>query len=380
MALPRGSWQGVRHLLAVRLDNIGDLVMLGPALRTLRRRLPDASLTLMATPGASETAQLLPWVDDVVVHRPVWQDLSGALPLDPERERRLVETLRERRFDAAVIFTSFTQSPWPPAYACYLAGIPLRVGQSKEFGGSVLSHCVEPPPDSVHQVDRNLHLLERAGLEPAGRELELRVPAEAARIAEARLAQTRIDPHLPFVVLAPGASCAARRYDAERFARVALLLAKQTGTPVVLLGSERERELAERILAAGNGFPVVSLVGKTSVAEFAALVRRAALVVANDSAALHLADAFRRPLVVLFSGTDLESQWEPRSSAARLLRRPTACAPCYRFTCPYAMECLDIPPEEVVEAALALVGTASGGNLGLDDEEAEKLKGSASFL
>jgi ADP-heptose:LPS heptosyltransferase len=60
-------------------------------------------------------------------------------------------------------------------------------------------------------------------------------------------------------------------------------------------------------------------------------------------------------MVILYSGTELESQWEPRSAPAVLLRRDTSCSPCYGFTCPYEMECLDIPPAEVADAALRLL-------------------------
>src|SRR5215218_5683888 len=146
--LPSG-WENVRRVLAVRLDNIGDVVMLGPALRTLHECLPGARITLMASPAGSQVAPLLPWVDDVITERVIWQDASNAMPLDPAREAALVETIRARAFDAAVIFTSFSQSPYPPAYACYLAGVPIRIGQSKEFGGSLLTQWVRALPDST---------------------------------------------------------------------------------------------------------------------------------------------------------------------------------------------------------------------------------------
>jgi len=238
------------RILAVRLDNIGDLAMLGPALRALRAAYPRAEITLMASPAGSRVAPLLPWIDGVIVWRAVWQDVSADLTMDPAREISLAMQLRQRQFEVAFIFTSFTQSPYPPAYACYLAGIPVRVGHSKDFGGveSVAAGARQPRPDRVK-----------------------------------------------------------------------------------------------------------SLVGMTSVPDLAAIIRRSSLVIANNSASLHLADAFMRPMVILYSGTEYESQWKPRRASARLLRRPTHCSPCYNFNCPYAMECLDIAPEEVVTAALEML-------------------------
>ncbi|HEX2912066.1 MAG TPA: glycosyltransferase family 9 protein [Chloroflexia bacterium] len=353
------TWKEVRRILVMRLDNIGDVVMIGPALRALKEALPQAHLTLMVSPAGSQIAPLLPWVDEIQVHRATWQDASGNLALDPARELALVEKLREGRYDAAIIFTSFSQSPYPPAYACYLAGIPVRLGQSKEFGGSILSQWVKPLPDGRHQVDRNLHLLEMAGFEEAGRHLELRIPEEVQAQADHILIENGLDPLSPFVVVAPGASCAARRYEPQRYAEVVRLLAERYGLAQVILGSERERELCEPILAAAPADKVLSLVGQTSVVEMTAINRRSALVIANDSGPMHLADAFLRPMVILFSGTEIEEQWRPRFAPARLLRRPTACSPCYGFRCPYNMECLDIEPEEVVDEALRLLERTS---------------------
>ncbi|GIV97741.1 MAG: ADP-heptose--LPS heptosyltransferase [Herpetosiphonaceae bacterium] len=352
--LPDG-WQNTRRVLVIRLDNIGDVIMLSPALRVLRQALPEATLTLMASPAGSQVAPLLPWLDDLMPRRVVWQDVSGRMPLDTSRELALVEEIHARSFDAAVIFTSFSQSPYPPAYICYLAGIPLRLGQSKEFGGSLLTQWVRPLPDEAHQVERNLFLLESAGFQVVDRALELCIPTGIQAAADNLLRASGVDPQEPFILLAPGASCAARRYDPLRFAVVARVLAVKTCLPVVIAGSEQERQLATPIIEASRRQGIVSLVGKTSIPELAGVIRRASLVLCNNSGPLHIADALRRPLVVLYSGTDHESQWRPRSAPARLLRQPTDCSPCYRFNCPYNLECLDIPAGEVVAAAIDLL-------------------------
>ena len=346
--MPPAEWHDVRNILAIRLDNIGDMVMLGPALRTLHTALPEAHITLMASPAGSQIAPLLHWVDEVIVHRPVWQDLSGAIKQSRARELELVDDLQARNFDAAFIFTSFSQSPWPPAQVCYLAGIPRRVGQSKEFGGSLLSHWIKPAPDDGHQVDRNLFLLESAGFLPAGHHLELQIPREVQAEADRLLREQGVNPETPFISLAAGASCASRRYSPDRFAECARELIKRTGMPVVLVGSQNEEELARSVLEATPGPGVVSLTGSTSVPELAAIIGRSRLLLSNHTGTMHIADALNRPMVILYSGTEYESQWRPRTAPSVLLRRPTACSPCYAFTCPYEMQCLDIPAREVV--------------------------------
>ncbi len=341
-------WERLKRVLVVRLDNIGDLVMLSPALRSLRKALPESHITALITKAGAKVVPLLPWVNDHIVYRPIWQEIFATVEFDAAGDLRLAENLRARGFDAAIIFTSFSQSPYPPAFVCYLAGIPVRVGQSREFGGRVLTDWVKAPPDEMHQVDRNLFLLESAGFPVGGRRLELCIPESDQRAADALLRDAGVDPFAPFVALAPGASCAARRYDAARFARVAWLLRGESGLPLVAVGSGGEAEMSAGIgkwLAGGYSVPVM-----------AGVLRRAALLVGNNSGPMHIADAVGTPMVILFSGTDLQDQWRPRGVPARLMTRPTACAPCRAMRCPYNMECLDIPAEEVVEEALALLG------------------------
>jgi ADP-heptose:LPS heptosyltransferase len=93
----------------MRLDNIGDVIMTSSVVRSLKENLPQARSTLMVSPGGSLAAPLLPWIDEVLTWRVLWQDL-GRLKFDPTREWQLVKTLRDRHFDAAIILTSFNQS------------------------------------------------------------------------------------------------------------------------------------------------------------------------------------------------------------------------------------------------------------------------------
>ena len=345
------EWLAARNILAIRPDNLGDVVMLGPALRAVKETSPEARITLLASTGGSAAAQLLPWVDDFIAWRTLWQDL-GHLAFDPQREWRLVQTLAERKFDAALIFTSFSQTPHVPGYVCYLAGIPLRAGESKEFGGAALTTDLKGAPDAMHQTERNLRLVESLGFVVRDRNLAVHIDSAARERVPDILAASGLDPAVPFILLHPGASAKARRYPAERWGQVADLLTRD-GWPVLVTGVEREADQAATIRAAAPDARVIF--GATTLPEYAALIERASLVLCNNTLPLHLADAVRTPLVVTYSGTEYEEQWRPRATRARLLRVPTACQPCYLFECPIGLPCLDIPAEEVVEAAEAML-------------------------
>jgi ADP-heptose:LPS heptosyltransferase len=117
-------------------------------------------------------------------------------------------------------------------------------------------------------------------------------------------------------------------------------------------GVEREAELVRTVLAR---CPSARSILSADLLSYAALIERAALVICNNTLPLHLADAVRTPLLVLYSGTDYEEQWRPRASRAILLRRPTPCHPCYLFDCPIGQPCLDVPSDELAVAAEQLL-------------------------
>ncbi len=350
------DWSALTRVLLVRMDNLGDVILSTPLLRALRASLAaGARLDLLASPGGVALAPVLPHVDEVHGWRAPWQDASGALPVDPVREAGLTALLRG--YDAVVISTSFSQSPWPAAYAAYLAGVPVRVGQSQEFGGSVLSSWVLPGPDdhSAHQVDRGLRMLAAAGVPDQGRRLELVVPPAADLRAAEALGERDAR---PLVLLAPGASAPARRYP--RFADAVTGL-REAGTRVVVVGTEAERALVAEVSGG-----VDALVGMLDVPALVAALARADAVVTNNSGSMHIADAVGTPSVVLFAGTETIGQYAPRSAQATVLTRPTGCSPCRAFTCPYAQECLDIEPAEVVGATLAMLAGGRAHRVGAD--------------
>lgn len=359
------EWGAVERVLAVRLDNLGDVLVTSPALRAIKESLPRAELTLLASPVGAQIGRLNPFVDQVLRYQAPWVDPWQQLPHDPEREQAAIAALRERRFDAAIIFTSFRQSPLPAAYLCYLAGIPLRLGATFDGAGSLLTTRVKQPERLIHEAERALELVGAVGLAASADQLVLRVP-DAARAAVApRIAPLR-RPGAPLVVVHPGCTMPARTYPWEQFAAAADLLAAELGAAVVFTGAPDEAPLVEQIRGR-MGQAAHSLAGELDIAGLAALIAAADLVVTNNTGPMHMAAAVGTPVVALFALTNPPEQWGPWRVPHRRLSHEVPCRICYSRVCPTDHACLrEVSPAMVLSAARELLAGRPGPGLELE--------------
>lgn len=351
------EWQRARRILAIRQDNLGDVLVTTPAIHAIRESLPQVWITLLASQVGAQAGRLNPDVDDVVVYQAPWMDPWAQLPLDPARELRVVEELRAGDYDAAVIFSSFRQSPLPAAYLCYLAGIPLRLAASIDGPGSLLTTRHRHPERMMHEVERGLDLVGAVGLHTSDDRLVLRVP-EGARSQVEDLASGRG----PLVIVHPGCSMPARTYPWEMYAQVIDGLIHELAARVVITGVNGERRLADAIWSRLNACTRAQTrvtAGELEFSAFCALIERADLVVTNNTGPMHVAAALGTPVVALFALTNPPEQWGPWRAPHRLLWHEVPCRLCYSRICPTTHDCLrQVAPPQVVQAAADLLAEA----------------------
>jgi lipopolysaccharide heptosyltransferase II len=347
------GWTDARRVLAVRLDALGDVIMTGPALRALRAGRPDRRLTLLTSPAGAAAAPLLPGVDDVIVYEAPWMKATpprgGA-----DADRAMAARLARAGFDAAVIFTVYSQNPLPAALLCHLADIPRRAAHCHENPYQLLTDWIadpEPAGGIRHEVRRQLDLAAAVGCRIDDERLALSVPETARRRVETLLAAAAVGDRP--VVVHPGASASSRRYPPEAFATVLSALAA-AGLPLVLTGARAEAALVDDIISRA-GVDALSLAGRLDLAELAALLARAPLLVSNNTAPVHVAAAVGTPVVDLYALTN--PQHTPWAVPHRVLSHDVPCKYCYRSICPLGHHrCLrGVEPASVVAAALALL-------------------------
>lgn len=357
------------RVLGVRLDNDGDVLLAGPALRALATSADH--LDLLVSPSGQGAARLLPGVDGVLVAEVPW---SGYVPppADPAQLQRLVALLAQRCYDRCVIFTSFHQSPLPMALLARMAGIPYVAATSVDYPGSLLD-VRHRRPDGLHEVEAALDLVRATGADlPAGDDgrLALRRPLPPA---------PALVPDRPYVVVHPGASVPARAMTAGH-ARAVVAALREDGWPVVVTGGPGEHELAsvvsgptddvagpagimpspahESVGPADDGpGRVVDLAGRTDLAELAAVLDGAACVVVGNTGPAHLAAAVGTPVVSLFSPVVPAERWAPYGVPAVVLGDQHApCRDTRARECPVpGHPCLTgVPPADVVRAVRTL--------------------------
>ena len=377
-------WATVRRVLAVRLDNLGDVLVTTPAIHAIRESLPGAHITLLASPVGAQVGRLNPDIDDVIVYEAPWMDPWHALPQQSAREQRMIQRLRRGHYDGAIIFTSYHQSALPAAYLAYLADIPLRLAASIDGPGSLLTTRHKHPDGMMHEVERGLDLVGGVGMRASESDLVLRVPqsarAEARMVLDGRTARATetapegpaatksacADFEEPLVVVHPGCSMPARTYPWAMYARVVELLVERLGARVALTGAAHERALVARIADAIRPDLrdwVTSLAGALSFPGLCALIELADLTITNNTGPMHIAAAVKTPVVALFALTNPPEQWGPWHVAHRQLYHDVPCRICYSRICPYSHECLRlVAPDEVMRAARDLLReTAANG-------------------
>ena len=353
------QWRESRNVLCIRLDSIGDVLMTSPAIRAVRESVDDRCVTLLTSASGAAIARLIPEVDDVIVYDAPWNKMTEPAT-SGEPDLAMIEQIKHRGYDAAIIFTVFSQNPLPAAMFCYLADIPLRLAHCHENPYHLLTDWIpdpEPAQGIRHEVQRQLDLVAQVGCTTDASRLSLKV-SQAARTRVRQLLKARgIDLQRPWAPIHAGATAPSRRYPPEQFALVARALVQEHNIAVVFTGMRAEQTLVEGIREQ-MGARSLSLAGELDLEELAALLALAPVVISNNSGPAHIAAAVGTPVVDLYALTN--PQHTPWGVPQRVLYHDVPCKNCYKSICPQGHhDCLrKVKPATVVQAALSLMGLA----------------------
>ncbi len=363
------SFLKVERVLVIRLDEIGDLINSTPFLRELRRNLPRASITLVVKPAVRDLVERCPYVNEVVtydwstpLHR---QDLHRH-----ERALRLAwQHLWRRRFDLAIVprwdtdyyhaqfVAYFSGARWRMTYS---EGVTeekrlLNAGLNRLFTHVFNSETIE------HEVQRSLGVIRFLGGTIEDDRLELWIGEEDQAFVKRTLESYGVHRNDVLIALGPGAGSPKRMWPVTKFLELSDWVIQQTNIRIIVLGGQGEESLGQ-LLHCHLGERVINMVGRTTLRQAGALLKRCQLFVGNDAGPMHLAAAAGVPVVEI-SCHPRDGSPHHYNSPVRfrawgvphhVLQPETAVSPCIGACNANHAHCIEtISVDQVKEAALA---------------------------
>lgn len=332
----------IRNILVRATNWVGDAVMTLPALEAVRENFPSSSITVLAKPWVVPLFENHPVVDRVLAFNK-GQGLLAALG----EMIRIIKLIRKSNFDLAIIF----QNAFEAALLTCLGGVGFRLGYNTDGRGLLLTHRVIRTEEvlKVHQVEYYLSILRAVGWAATSRDPTLYVAREYLQKARLIIDENGIKQGDFLIGLNPGAIFGgAKRWPADRFAKIGDLAVRNWGAKVMVMGSRSEMDICKN-LCASMRHKALNLCGRTSLGEAMGLISQCRFFVTNDSGLMHIAAGLGVPTVAIFGPTDPVATG-PRGPKTRIIKHDIKCSPCLEPECPTDHRCmLSIEPEQVWE-------------------------------
>jgi lipopolysaccharide heptosyltransferase II len=308
------NWKQCKNILCIRADNMGDVLMSTPAFRALKETF-NCRLTLLTSKMGSLITPFINEIDETIVFDLPWVKTNNSI--EPKECVDLIEKLKSYAFDAAIIFTVYSQNPLPSAMLAFMANIPLRLAYCRENPYELLTSWVpdkEPYSFIQHQVKRDLKLVNTIGAVTNNEHLSLCYNDDAFDVVVEKLETAGFNQHKKYIVAHAGVSEKKREYPEEYWIETLHLLQQQTGMQIVLTGTEKEKQLIQRIQQTA-GEEIFCGAGLLNMEEFIAVITHAELIISVNTATIHIAAALNKPVIALYALTNPQhTPWLTKNS------------------------------------------------------------------
>ncbi len=311
----------VYNVLIMKPGAIGDLLHLTPVIRALITRSPKARISILVSSNA--TASLFrdnPYVHETIVFDKTGEHRSLAALL------RLRRRIRDGRYDLVINFQRSNLKAWFLASAAF----PCRLLVYHKAKARV-----------VHAVVNHLETVAPLGITTTDLDLELFTSADDESFAEGLLDGPEYDGK-KIICLNPGASNRIKCWSTDRFASLADRLIDELDAKVLIVGGGDERDLADSICAGMRNRPL-DMLGKLTLTQLGAVLKRCDVLVSGDTGPMHLATAVKTPVAALFGAID-PNRTGPVGKGHRVIRHAEVkCVPCNAKSCtnPVYLECME---------------------------------------
>ena len=334
-----------KKILVIKLTALGDVILSIPSLKALRQKYPDAWISVLVSRKARKIIRNCPYVNDTLVYEEV-----------PDENRwlsilRMSKLLAKEDFDIVVDLQNNKTSH----LLAFLSGARTRVGHDNRKWSFFLNKKNRESGGALSPIEHQFQVLKLLGIDAAVRKLEFWTDPEEEESAKNFLKNQWVSESQTLVGINPGSSLRwpTKQWPVENFAKLCDELAKRN-IRVVLTGSKEDELLAEKLLKLTRNKPL-NAVGRTTITELAALIRRCSVFISSDSAPMHIASSLDVPLIAIFGPTDPKRHLVP-PTAYQVFWKEIQCSPCYLRSCPIGLICMKkIGVQEVLESTLHFV-------------------------
>ena len=326
------------NILLVRFSAIGDILLLTPLVRALRRKHPDARLTVVTRTGFAPLLERNPRISEVIS----WDPLTSLSDLG-RRLRGLEFTHRLDLHDSV-----------RSRLLRWHAGGPWTTYPKHRLARAALIHTHRDLyRDRRHLAERYFDAARGLDVTPDGGSLEMFLSKADLEAAEGFLAARGLGRSRQLIAVAPGAAHFTKRWPTHHWIALVRRLV-EAGNDVIVLGGPHDLAIGEAVAAAG-GESAATAAGAFDLPGSAALLKRTRALVSGDTGLMHLATAVETPVIALFGPTVEQFGFFPYRAKSAVLQRELSCRPCSAHggpRCPLKHHrCLqDLQPSDVLEA------------------------------
>ncbi len=334
----------IENILVIRLDHIGDLLFATPVFRAIKEAYPKVRLDVLISRHNKDIIKNNPFVDEIMTYDAPWFKRKNGRLIKLREFIRLAKVLRREKYDIGIDLRGDLRH----IILMSLAGIKYKIGYGITGGGFFLDKEVSYYPQ-VHEVEHNSDLLKAIDIKSMYKESEFFIPDEYKNFAEEFYAKNGLRTEDFLVCIHPGAGYHSKRWLPKKWAQLIDRLTEEFKAKVVIIGTKEDKTSLGNIKETIRS-KVIDAIGKTSLGELAALLKRANLFIGTDSGPSHVASAVNTPSIILYSGTNDAKQWAPLGKKIIIIQKDIPCKGCGRLKCANNI-CMDlITVDEVMEA------------------------------
>jgi lipopolysaccharide heptosyltransferase II len=317
-------------ILIIKMTAVGDVVLSTAAFKAIRNKFPNARVCCLTSVQTSAIVENCPYINEVMVLDPKAKSLKALLSKAQELRRYHFDKVVDLQNNRVSHLLSFLTMP------------KESYGYDNGKFSFLLSKKIKNNIRNIPPVEHQFRILKMLGI-------------DYAHVQELLDSEWLSEPQV-FVGLNISASrqWPTKNWPLEHMVKLCDILGHKN-IRVILTGEDKDRPLSRRLISKARSKPA-SFVGKTTILQLAALIKRCQVYISPDSAPLHVAAGMNVPIIAFFGPTDAKRHMPPADKSV-VLHKPMKCSPCYSGVCKIKTHaCMnDISPEEVARKVMQLI-------------------------